>query len=272
MPEIYVSTDIETDGPIPGPHSMLSFASAAYRPDKTLAGTFEANLETLPDAAGDPKTMAWWLTQPEAWAAARTNPRDPALVMADYARWVKSLPGTPVFVAYPAGFDFLFVYWYLIRFTGASPFSFSALDVKTYAMALLKGEYRAVGQAQHAAPLVRPAAAHAPRPGRRPRTGGAVLQHAPRELGERVNQRKPHGQAEQERSRMPVSWTKVRAYNRVRSAGCGIRTSALRGHLIPAGVQRVPARPLHARGGSCNAAPGSVGCGPVRVAQRGVRR
>ncbi len=30
--------------------------------------------------------------------------------------WVKSLPGTPVFVAYPAGFDFLFVYWYLIRF------------------------------------------------------------------------------------------------------------------------------------------------------------
>ena len=47
-----------------------------------------------------------------------------------------------MFVAYPAGFDFLFVYWYLIRFTGASPFSFSALDVKTYAMALLRTEYR----------------------------------------------------------------------------------------------------------------------------------
>jgi hypothetical protein len=25
--EIYVSTDVEADGPIPGPHSMLSFAS-----------------------------------------------------------------------------------------------------------------------------------------------------------------------------------------------------------------------------------------------------
>ncbi|HZT80440.1 MAG TPA: hypothetical protein VFA26_09465, partial [Gemmataceae bacterium] len=46
------------------------------------------------------------------------------------------------FVAYPAGFDFLFVYWYLIRFAGESPFSFSALDVKTYAMAMLKTEYR----------------------------------------------------------------------------------------------------------------------------------
>ena len=40
MTEIYVSTDVETDGPIPGPHSMLSFGSAAYRADKTLVSTF----------------------------------------------------------------------------------------------------------------------------------------------------------------------------------------------------------------------------------------
>lgn len=33
-----------------GPHSMLSFASAAYRSDKTLVSTFSANLETLPGA------------------------------------------------------------------------------------------------------------------------------------------------------------------------------------------------------------------------------
>jgi len=57
--------------------------------------------------------------------------------MKDYVRWLHSLPGKPVFVAYPAGFDFLFIYWYLIRFTGESPFEFSAIDIKTYAMALL---------------------------------------------------------------------------------------------------------------------------------------
>ena len=28
--EIFVSTDVEADGPIPGPNSMLSFGSAAY--------------------------------------------------------------------------------------------------------------------------------------------------------------------------------------------------------------------------------------------------
>jgi hypothetical protein len=142
MAEVYVSTDVETDGPIPGPNSMLSFASAAYLADKTLVGTFSANLETLPGATGDPVTMAWWDQHREAWAAARSDPEDPTVAMRRYVRWLKGLPGRPVFVAYPAGFDFLFVYWYLIRFAGESPFSFSALDIKTYAMAMLRGEYR----------------------------------------------------------------------------------------------------------------------------------
>jgi hypothetical protein len=142
MPEIYVSTDVETDGPIPGPHSMLSFASAAYRTDKTLVATFTRNLHTLPGANGHADTMAWWRTQPDAWAECRRDPQDPGVALTEYVAWLKQLPGPPVFVAYPAGFDFLFVYWYLIRFAGESPFSFSALDVKTYAMAVLKTEYR----------------------------------------------------------------------------------------------------------------------------------
>ena len=60
----------------------------------------------------------------------------------EYLAWLKQLPGKPVFVAYPAAYDFLFVYWYLIRFSGESPFSHSALDIKTYAMAVLQREYR----------------------------------------------------------------------------------------------------------------------------------
>ena len=77
MPEIYVSTDVEADGPIPGPHSMLSFGSAAFLPDKTLLGTFAANLETLPGATAHPQTMDFWQTQPEAWAACRRDPQPP---------------------------------------------------------------------------------------------------------------------------------------------------------------------------------------------------
>ena len=142
MSEIYVSTDVETDGPIPGPHSMLSFASAAYRADKMLVDTFEANLETLPGAAGHPKTMVWWASEPEAWAACRENLQPPEAAMKKYLAWLKGLPGKPVFVAYPAAFDFMFVCWYLHKFTGENPFSHSALDIKTYAMAMLKKGYR----------------------------------------------------------------------------------------------------------------------------------
>jgi hypothetical protein len=142
MAEIYVSTDVETDGPIPGPHSMLSFASAAYTADKKLVSTFAANLRTLPGAEGHPETMTWWKQQPEAWADHRRDLRGPLDVMKEYVAWVKGLPGKPVFVAYPAGFDFLFMYWYMIRFAGESPFSFSALDIKSYAMAVLGTEYR----------------------------------------------------------------------------------------------------------------------------------
>ena len=142
MPEIYVSTDIEADGPIPGPHSMLSFASAAFLADKTLHSTFSANLVTLEGASGHPDTMKWWETQPEAWQACRSGTRPPEIVMPEYRGWLEALPGRPVFVAYPAGFDFTFVYWYLMCFAGKSPFSHSALDIKSYAMAMLRKEYR----------------------------------------------------------------------------------------------------------------------------------
>lgn len=140
--EIYISTDIEADGPIPGINSMLSFGSAAYLADKTLLSTFEANLELLPDATANSKTMEWWKTQPKAWKICRENLQDPEKAMRDYVAWLKGLSGMPVFVGYPASYDFMFVYWYLIRFTGESPFSHSALDIKTLAMALLKSDYR----------------------------------------------------------------------------------------------------------------------------------
>jgi hypothetical protein len=140
--EIYVSTDVEADGPIPGPHSMLSFASAAFTAEKQLVSSFSANLTTLPGASAHPETARWWQSQPEAWAACRKDPEDPALALPRYLAWVESLDGAPVFVGYPAAYDFLFVYWYLMRFAGRSPFSHSALDIKTLAMALLGSGYR----------------------------------------------------------------------------------------------------------------------------------
>lgn len=146
MKEIFISVDVETDGPIPSEYSMLSVGAAAFSDDGTLLGTFERNLETLDGAKQHPDTMQWWETQPEAWEACRKNLTHPEDAMKDFTEWVHKLEAESgakaVFLAYPAGFDFTFVYWYLVKFVGYSVFSFSSLDIKSYAMALLKTPFR----------------------------------------------------------------------------------------------------------------------------------
>lgn len=153
--ELYISTDIETDGPIPGPFSMLSFASAAFvverNPEtatleKRLVDSFSANLNTLPNASTDPNTMEFWEKYPEAWAFATENPQDPANVMPKYCEWLKALEGKPIFVAYPLGFDFTFIYWYLHKFASESPFLHHGLDMRSYAMGQLKRSYAKSGK------------------------------------------------------------------------------------------------------------------------------
>lgn len=140
--EIFCSVDIETDGRVPGLSSMLSFGTAAFSWDGKLLSTFSANLELLSGATPDSETMEWWKTQPEAWGKCRENLQMPEKAMKDYVRWLKELPGKPVFVGYPAGFDFTFMYSYLIRFANESPFGFQALDIKSYAMALMQTGFK----------------------------------------------------------------------------------------------------------------------------------
>ena len=56
--EYYVSIDIEADGPAPGLNSMLSLGAAAFTADGALVDTFSANLEALPDAREDARSMS----------------------------------------------------------------------------------------------------------------------------------------------------------------------------------------------------------------------
>ena len=146
MTEIYVSTDIETDGGMPGRNSMLSFGSAAYTVPKKLISTFSANLELLPTATPDPKTMKWWETQPVAWEACRKDLKHPAQAMKEYVEWLKSLPGKVIFVGAPTGFDFTFIYWYLQTFTNESPFGYAAIDLRSYVMGVQHCLYNKSGK------------------------------------------------------------------------------------------------------------------------------
>jgi hypothetical protein len=137
-PSLYISVDIEADGPIPGPYSMLSLGAA-------VAGVQGADGFT----AADPHKRTFYRELrpiseefvPEALSVSGLDRErlareglDPALALAQFTRWVGGVSGDaqPVMCGYPASYDWTFLYWYLIRFTGASPFGHSGcLDMKT---------------------------------------------------------------------------------------------------------------------------------------------
>ena len=112
----YVVTDIETDGPAPGKHSMRSFASVAVDEAGRVFDQFEASLAPLEGSIPNPSTLAWLQSQPEVWADLSRNPRPPREVMVDWANWVRQLPHEPVFTSHPLVFDGYWIDWYMRTF------------------------------------------------------------------------------------------------------------------------------------------------------------
>jgi len=143
--ELYISMDVEADGPIPGIHSMLSFGAVAFL-DGQILGGFYANIQPLEKGVQDKDTMEnFWQKFPDAWNYIHHNPQYPMLApldaMTGLVDWLSTFNKPPILVAYPAAFDFMFIYWYLIAFLQKSPFGYSALDMKSYAMCKLDATF-----------------------------------------------------------------------------------------------------------------------------------
>ncbi|WP_239516098.1 MULTISPECIES: MTH938/NDUFAF3 family protein [unclassified Streptomyces] len=150
-PSLYISVDIEADGPVPGPYSMISFGAA-------VAGRQDGASYTAADPERDtfyrelrPISEAY---VPEALAVSGLDRdrlvregADPAAAMTEFRAWVRevSAGAQPVICAYPASFDWTFLYWYLMSFGGDSPFGHSGcMDMKTLYAAKARVPLRAV--------------------------------------------------------------------------------------------------------------------------------
>jgi len=137
--DVYFSADVETDGPIPGPFSMLSFALV-------YAGRFDGKQFRRPENLGEnfyrelrPISENF---QPEALLVNGLD-RDrlsregevPEKATEDAYEWITGVAGgaKPVLVAYPLSFDWAWLYWYFVRFSSkGSPFNHSlCFDMKT---------------------------------------------------------------------------------------------------------------------------------------------
>lgn len=135
----YFSADVETDGPIPGPYSMLSFALV-------YAGSFDGQKFLRPENYKDyfyselrPISDKF---QVEALNVnrldrerLRLSGQNPSDAMVAARNWITKVAGKgkPVLVAYPLSFDWTWLYWYFVNFCGIeSPFGYSqCYDIKT---------------------------------------------------------------------------------------------------------------------------------------------
>ena len=126
---VFVTLHIHTDGPIPGPHSLLTLSSAAHRGDGDPIATFTTNLRELPGATLHPASFEQWRTRADDWLSTRRAARPPALATNAYVQWIEKLPGRPTLVTDPVGPDHLFLYWYLHRFSGLWPFARTSTEV-----------------------------------------------------------------------------------------------------------------------------------------------
>lgn len=137
--DAYFSADVETDGPIPGPYSILSFAlvyagsfdGRHFQRPRDYSKRFYVELRPISENFEREALQVNGLDRTRLML----NGVSPEVAMTDAAEWVNSIAGDarPVLVAYPLSFDWAWLYWYFIRFSmQGSPFGHSqCFDIKT---------------------------------------------------------------------------------------------------------------------------------------------
>ena len=136
MKEIYISTDIEATGPIPGEYSMYELGASVVgnESDNFFSEINLINDNYVPDALSSCGRTLDKLKD-------RKNSIEPIDAMRLFAEWiertVRNKSARPVFVAFNATFDWMLLHWYFHKFLGFSPFGISGLDVKAYYMGMM---------------------------------------------------------------------------------------------------------------------------------------
>jgi hypothetical protein len=119
----YIMVDIESDGPIPGDYSMISFGAVLV--DEQLDKFFYGQLKPISDRF-----------IPEALAVSGHSRQetmafdDPRQVMIRFKDWIESnCKDRPIFISDNNGFDWMFICWYFHHFLATNPFGFSSQNL-----------------------------------------------------------------------------------------------------------------------------------------------
>lgn len=133
LPELYIATDVEADGPIPGPYSMISFGMAVVGDSDNI---FYTEVKPISESFV-PAALA--VSGLDRVRLIREAP-SPEEAMSSAAKWINKLRkiGRPVFLAGPAVWDGMFIHWYFMNYLGKSPFgnTGSGIDLRSYWMGI----------------------------------------------------------------------------------------------------------------------------------------
>lgn len=132
----YIMVDIESDGPIPGDYSMISFGAVIVQ--EGLDKTFYGQLKPISDKYVPQALAVSGFTREQTMAF-----DDPRTVMEHFAAWLKAhVKDRPVFISDNNGFDWMFVCWYFHHFTGSNPFGFSSYNLGSLYKGLIKDTFQ----------------------------------------------------------------------------------------------------------------------------------
>ena len=126
--EIFVSVDLEADGPIPGDYSMSSLGACVIDDQKV---GFYSELKPISEKFY-PETAAVSGLDRNRLISDGIEPQVAMQQFADWLQKVCGADGRPIFVAFNATYDWMFVHWYFEHFLGWDPFGISGWDIKAY--------------------------------------------------------------------------------------------------------------------------------------------
>ncbi len=135
--ETYISVDVETAGPTPENHALLSIGACLVE-DPTVGFYVELQPDR-PDST--PEALAIHGLSLQTLRETGVPPTEAMQAFADWVQRVVPAGSRPVFVALNAPFDWMFVNIYFYRYLGANPFGHSALDIKAYFMGMQGGPW-----------------------------------------------------------------------------------------------------------------------------------
>ena len=132
----YIMVDVESDGPIPGDYSMISFGAVLV--NEKLDTSFYGQLRPISENFIPEALAVSGFSREETLTF-----EDPAKVMNDFSAWLTlNCKDRIVFISDNNGFDWMFICWYFHHFTSSNPFGHSSQNLGSMFKGVVKDTFQ----------------------------------------------------------------------------------------------------------------------------------